>query len=278
MQPSNAAADSVCPLIPAGQPAVNKPGVAGLRYEIAFSYQDLHDSFSLVYKSYRRAGLAEETGSQIRLTPFHLLSTTEVFVTRLRETIVSTVSLIGDGAMGLPLEAIYPTNVNIIRRRGLRMAEVGCLADRRESPVRFIETFAAMGKLLAQVAMARGYDGLVAAVHPKHARLYRRVLPFVQIGNQVTCPYANGKPAVMLALVFEDQVGSDVYERFFGSMGGRADTTPRAWSDQTRDKFAELLRANQLQTLRPIAGQTSVASAPEPRQARVPKDQSANHQ
>ncbi|OYP33032.1 N-acyl amino acid synthase FeeM domain-containing protein [Rhodopirellula sp. MGV] len=213
----------------------------GLRYQIANERNELHDAFALIYQSYLHAGLVQNNDNGIRLTPYHLLDSTEVFVTKLEDTVVSTISLIGDGKLGLPLESIYRHNVQIIRRRGLKMAEIGSLADRRDSPVRFIETFAGMGRLLAQVAMSRGYDGLVAATHPKHARLYSRILPFEQIGCEATCPYANGNPAVMLALVFDDHRGSELYERFFGSLSQTSDTTPKPWSTDTLDHFSRFL-------------------------------------
>lgn len=263
MHTTNAAAASAsaCPLIPSAAQAKPKQAAPGLRYKIAQSREELRDSFTLVYHSYRRAGLVNENESQVRLTPFHLLPTTEVFVTKLQEKVVSTVSLIGDGELGLPLESIYPKNVELIRKRGLRMGEIGSLADRRDSPVRFIETFATMGRMLAQVAKQRGYDGLVAAAHPKHARLYQRILPFEQIGQTVDCPYANGNPAVMLALVFDDHCGSELYERFFGSMSNATDTTPCPWDRETYEFFNQLLHANHLQSERPLSGQTAAVTS-----------------
>ncbi len=261
MYSTDAASVSSCPLIPSAGTGTAKRAVPGLTYKIAQSRDELLAAFQLVYRSYRRAGLVEENADQIRLTPFHLLPTTEVFVTQLRGTVVSTVSLIGDGELGLPLETIYPQNVSLIRRRGLRMAEIGSLADRRDSPVRFIETFASMGRLMAQTALHRGYDGLVAVTHPKHARLYQRILPFEQIGSQGECPYANGNPAVMLALIFEDQRGSEIYERFFGSMSDPTDTSPRPWSCETRLFFRQLLAENNLQSERPLSGQIAASKS-----------------
>lgn len=264
---------SDCPLIPSAQRQPAERLAPGLTYKIAQSQDDLHQAFKLVYKSYRRAGLVDENPSEVRLTPFHLLPSTEVFITKLRDTVVSTVSLIGDGELGLPLESIYGTNVSLIRRRGLRMAEIGSLADRRDSPVRFVETFAAMGQLLAQVAMKRGYDGLVAAAHPKHARLYSRILPFEQIGHQVDCPYANGNPAVMLALVFDDHRGSQLYERFFGSLSSSTNTAPCPWSAETRAFFRHMLLQNNLQHERPIPGQ--IAASPN-RRRQTPRNRFAD--
>ena len=235
---SNTSVVSSCSLIPqAGLKRTSRLAV-GLEYGIAWQRQELEEAFGLIYESYRRAGLMEENEREIRVTPFHLLTSTEVFFTKYQGEVVSTVSLIGDGELGLPLESIYPADVAAMREGGLRMAEIGCLADRRNSPVRFIETFSTMGRMLAQVAKARGYHGLVAATHPKHARLYSRILPFEQVGEETDCPYANGNPAVMLALVFDQYRGTSLYDRFFGDMSNPTDTNYLAWDTETHRFFS----------------------------------------
>ncbi|EMI44609.1 N-acyl amino acid synthase FeeM domain-containing protein [Rhodopirellula sp. SWK7] len=245
-----------------GLPGVKRRRVldSPLVYRIAHERDELSEAFGLVYRSYLRAGLVGENEEQIRITPFHFLPTTEVFVTRYMEQVVSTVSLVGDGFLGLPLETIYPSEVKQLRANGLRMAEIGCLADRRESPVRFMETFATMGRMLAQAAKVRGYDGLVAATHPRHARLYKRILPFVQIGDVNECPYANGNPAVMLSLRFDDHKGTNLYERFFGSMASALDVECRPWSNETRNYFKQFLQSKEERENNYVRGQLAYAA------------------
>ncbi|TWU55700.1 N-acyl amino acid synthase FeeM domain-containing protein [Rubripirellula reticaptiva] len=231
-----------------------------LEFGIIHEQSDLEAAFGLVYESYIRAGLTDANETGIRLTPFHLLPTTEVFSARYEGNTVSTVSLIGDGYLGLPMEGIYSKEIKQLRDRGCRMAEIGCLADRRNSPVRFIELFATMGRMLARVAKVRGYDGLVAAVHPRHARLYQRILPFEQIGEVIECPYANGNPAVMVQLVFDDHLGSSLYERFFGVMASGFDTTLRHWSKETREYFKGHLQTDQERKDQQVSGQLAFAA------------------
>lgn len=254
---SSAAIPRECPLLPGAQASKPEPGPkhkglkkrsaleSPLRYGIANCRKDLDDAFGLMYRSYRRAGLVDANEHERRLTPYHFLPTTEVFITRYQDEVVSTVTLTGDGRLGLPLESAFPKETKDLRSSGFRMGEIGCLADRRHSPVRFIETFATMGRMLAQVAMARGYDGLVAAAHPKHARLYKRVLPFEQVGDVIECPYANGNPAVMLQLTFDDHKGSSLYQRFFGSMQSDMDLVLRPLSQETKMHFYRFLQSDQ---------------------------------
>jgi len=86
--------------------------------------------------------------------------------------------MFGDGYLGLPMESMNGDQVRRLRNQGLRLAEIGSLTDHRESQDRFINTFIQIGRLLAQIARARGIDAIVAAVHPRHARLYKRVMGF----------------------------------------------------------------------------------------------------
>ncbi|WP_145172767.1 N-acyl amino acid synthase FeeM domain-containing protein [Rubripirellula lacrimiformis] len=220
-------------------------GDAKFNYEVVHQIQDLEACFHLVYQAYRQAGLTAPHAHRLRLTPFHLLDTTEVFATRCGPQILSTVSLIGDGKLGLPVESMYPVEVEDFRQQGYRMAEIGCLADQRQSPRRFLTTFLEMMHLLTQVAKFRGYDTLVATCHPSHAKLYQRLLPFRQFGKLTSCSYANGNPALLLAVSFEWEYGTEFYERFFGKMRTAQELAPRPWNKQTTAFFERSLGAIQ---------------------------------
>ena len=71
-------------------------------------------AFRLVYHSYLRADLTEPNRHETRVTPYHLLPTTEVFVGMCRGEIISTLSLIQDGELGLPIESVYAPEIGVI--------------------------------------------------------------------------------------------------------------------------------------------------------------------
>ena len=222
---------------------------------LARSRDDLQSSFRLAFESYYDAGLVSEKPSGLRLTPHHLLPTTDVLIAKVGDTITSTLSLFGDGYLGLPMQSMYPNEIAKLRDEGLVVAEIGCLADRRHAQIRFIETFAQMGRLLAQIAFARGIDALVGAVHPKHARLYKRVMGFEQIGDLSDCPYANGNPAVALCIRFEDHVGTNLYDQYLGSPIPQKELAPYRWDRETRDYFRRVLeRDNRIGSMAGITG------------------------
>ena len=102
------------------------------------------------------------------------------------------------------MESIYPGEIEQLRNQGHWVAEVGCLADRRMEPRRFIDTFCSLTKLMAQYARTRGIDGFVIAIHPRHAKYYKSFLCFEEIGGVVNYPLVSNRPAVALFLGFEE--------------------------------------------------------------------------
>jgi hypothetical protein len=233
-----------------------------LEVAIARSRQELTEAFQLVFKSYLQAGLVGQRPSGLRLTPHHLLPTSEVLLAKSDGGVVSTLSMFGDGYLGLPMDSMYPKELKMLRNQGIRLAEIGCLADRRTCQNRFIKTFAELGRLLAQVASNRGIDAIVAVTHPRHARLYERVMGFRQMGQLSDCPYANGNPAVALFLKFEEHRGTPLYARYFDNPFTPVELELYRWDLATRQHFREILRRdNQPPGLPGIQGYYNWAAA-----------------
>jgi hypothetical protein len=186
---------------PASIPASTCPDVL---LKVAADRDERQGAFELVYQSYLRAGLCQENRCGLRVTPYQLLETTDIINAQLRSEVISTVSLVRDGELGLPMEQIYPDEVAQRRDAGLRLAEVSCLADRRRSEFRFFELFCELGRVMAQLAYRTGIDELIVSVHPRHAPLYRRYMAFEQFGDRRDYPVVCGHPAVALRLNFAE--------------------------------------------------------------------------
>jgi hypothetical protein len=189
-----------------------------VEFKVADSPTERRDAFRLVYDQYLAAGLAPPNSHRVRVTPFHLLPTTHVFVAYERGGIVATMSLVGDGVLGLPMESVYGEEVMRRRMEGLRISEVSCLADRLHDRRNFLSIFCGLSRVLAQFARRQGYHQLLVVCHPKHSAFYRRYLGFEMIGSIAQCPHVQNKPAVPLCLDFDfvDHHPPACYERFFG--------------------------------------------------------------
>ncbi len=187
-------------------------------YRIASARAEWEAAFKLIHSSYLRAGLSEPNAFGMRITPYHLLDTTDVLIAIYEGEPILTMTLVGDGDLGLPLESIYSDEVAIRRAMGRAVAEVSCLADRRLPVREFCPVFVGLSRLCAQYARFRGYDDLLIAVHPKHARLYRRLFGFEPIGPLRVYPAVRNRPAVALCLdlVRLPEAHPDGYRTLFG--------------------------------------------------------------
>lgn len=186
--------------------------------QLAQTREDYLGAFSLVHDAYCRAGLCDPHPLGLRITPHQMLETSQVFVAKYDEQVISTHTVVVDSHLGLPMEMIYPEPIARARQAGRRVAEVCCLADRRLSPKRFFDLFCELSRLMAQFSLHYGVDELWIACHPRHAKLYERRMGFRTMGGLREHPLVKDNPAVPLRvdLVNLRSEYPKVWQRFFG--------------------------------------------------------------
>ena len=204
-------------------------------------------AFRLIQSSYVTAGLAKPNAHGLRLTKYHLQDSTQVFVAELRGIMISTISLICDGPVGLPMDDTYGPELDKRRAAGLRLAEVSCLADRRKHMVRRIPVLMELFRWMVQFARVQQVDELMIAVHPKHKKFYERVLACEVIGDVRQYPSVLNNPAVPFCLNFAkiDRERPENYDRFFAVPLSLDELTPHRMAAADRAYFASLLQAQQ---------------------------------
>lgn len=211
-----------------------------LTYAIANDAASRTRAYRLVYRNYLAKRLIASNENELRVTPFHMLDSTVTFVATHGSEVICTVSLIGDGEMGLPMECVYPDEVAALRRRGLFIGEVSCLATVEMGFSRFLPIFVRLTSLMAQHARAYGMDQFLIATHPRHARFYKRYMGFQQIGPLCDYPNVRNAPAVACALDFEriDHERPPCYDDIFGERIPAAKLRPKRMTDAERDRFS----------------------------------------
>lgn len=177
-------------------------------------------AFQLAHEVYCRAGLTEENRVGKRVMRHHLLDTTDVFIAKLNGKVNFTVTLVGDGDFGMPMESLFADEVENMRSQGIRMAEVSCLAssiDPDKKRLRF-DTLVSMISLLIQTARRRGIDRLMLAVHPKHAKVYERLFGCVRCSDVKEYAAVRGNPAVLCIHDFADldEKRYPLYDQVYG--------------------------------------------------------------
>jgi hypothetical protein len=191
----------------------------GIVYKVADNQHDRSAAFRLVHDAYVDAGLMCRNVSQMRVMPHHLLATTAVFVALDNDRVIATLSLVGDGRLGLPMESVYAREVSDIRQPDCWLGEVSALASAPASTAAVgLDVVVGLMRLMAQFSRRHGLDHLLVAVHPRHARFYERCLGFRPFGSEKAYPSVCDHPAVALHLDLSrlEEDPPATYGLFFG--------------------------------------------------------------
>lgn len=188
-------------------------------YRPASTIEDWIAALRLVYHSYVRAGLIAPNKYMLRVTPYHLLPTTDLFIACEGPRVILTMSLVRDGILGIPAEAVYPEAIGAHRKERRVFGEVTCLAG-EEIGNTGLSHFIELVRLLAQYArFTEHLDEVFIAVHPRHALFYEKFLGFEQVGDVREYPSVQNRPAVLLCLdaTTLQQRHPRAYQILFGS-------------------------------------------------------------
>lgn len=154
---------------------------SGLTFHVARSLEQVTAAWKLVYYRYHENGLIDDNDFAIHCTPFAVQHRSVIIYGAKSGEVASTITVMNDTDAGLPLDGVYPNELNELRRQGHRLLEVGLLADRRSSMRRFI---VAMHHLMRYPYFwGKHLDmDILCGVHPHHADFYKKQLGFEQIG------------------------------------------------------------------------------------------------
>lgn len=179
--------------------------INGVIYKEA-SKNELDDVYSLLYESYLRVGLTVINDSQRKVTKWHKLPNTFVYIAREKDQLIYTVTLIIDSEHGLPIEEIFKDEIEKFRLQKLALAEVSCLASKFGylSVIENLNVLTNLIKLLILEARSKSIDQLVLSVHPTHAKFYERFFGCYIIGPPKEYSIVMNNLAVLCVHNFKD--------------------------------------------------------------------------
>ena len=178
--------------------------VDGVTFTIAESLDSQFECLSLVHERYVASGLMQPNQYGVRVLPEHCEPYSAILMAYDQLGVVCTSTLVLDGPRGLPIEELYPDEVQQRRDAGLKLAEVSCLAGQTSSdpltrPSR--PPIARMMTFLGGLAQFLQVDRLLIAVHPRHSRFYRRKFGFEVFGEEKTYGKVQNRPAIPCEIV-----------------------------------------------------------------------------
>lgn len=193
---------------PPASPDVSRPGrpTSGLEYYVAQTLAEVEEAWGLVYDAYRRDDLIDVNPYQIHTTTQAIGPDTAVILGCLGPLAVGTISAYTDGPNGLPLDSVYLTEINALRRSGRKLMEVGLFADRREHINRAADGLFALMRFSYFFGFPMECDDIVIGVHPRHAPFYMRLLGFERLGAVRSYPTVKDHAVVLLRLQLKESL------------------------------------------------------------------------
>lgn len=166
--------------------------------QMAHTAAELTAAYTLVHDQYIKRGYQTAHPKGVHFTPHFALPTSHTFIASIGPEVVGTLTMVIDGAFGLPMEKEYPDEIKDLRKQGHRMAELSCLVTRRpkDLPV-LLRLFHAV---YAYALHQQGVTDFCIAVTTEHQSFYQDNLLFEQAGP--ARPYApyNRENAVVMRL------------------------------------------------------------------------------
>lgn len=165
--------------------------------KLAETTSEFEQSFQIVHDAYLSSGYIKEPHpSGMAYSHFSLLPTTSIFIFKTFQTVISTMSFFKDtSTFSLPMDAVYKPELDVLRDKGLKIAEVGALAT--PSKRRWSNLVIYLSKALFNYARMIDLDKVCIMVNPKHVRFYKEIFLFEELAEERMYD-AVGAPAVAL--------------------------------------------------------------------------------
>ncbi|QDU70319.1 N-acyl amino acid synthase FeeM domain-containing protein [Mucisphaera calidilacus] len=173
---------------------------SGLTFDVARDLAEVEECWSLVYRSYIKAGLIEPNAERVHTVPQTISPGTLVAYGRIHDVIVSTMTVYLDGPLGLPLDMVYKDELDQLRGEGRKLVELGLFADRRQHLYRSIDAILELMRYCTHYSVNEGHLDAVVGVNPRHVPFYVKLLGFEAIGETKTYETVNDFPVVLLHL------------------------------------------------------------------------------
>jgi hypothetical protein len=171
------------------------------RFRIAQGREDFESACRLVHDQYVRRGYMAPQESGLRLSLWHALPEVTTFIGERQGHLVSTMTLFQDSELGLPMDAIYKKELDHLRSKGRKIAEVGALAT--HPTIQYEDQTVLMhgNKIAINYSQKHiGIDDLVIAINPKHEWFYANIMLLEKIGGLAFYDYVEKAPAVAYRL------------------------------------------------------------------------------
>ncbi len=177
--------------------SLNDKILAGLTFGLARNTSQRRQALQLRHEVYARKGLVLETNG-LYVPPQAFLPASALLVARREDTVIGTLSVYADSEIGLPIDKVHPVEVDRMRSRVSRVAEVGGLAVAEED--RSFGVTLMLYYAMFKWCRLHDFGGLIASTHPSAKRVYQSAFLFEILGPECPHPRWRSAPSIPLGL------------------------------------------------------------------------------
>lgn len=164
----------------------NANRVSKVTFKEAETESELKQSSILLYKAYLKKGYIK-TGQEVA-SRYETGPNRRTFVAKDGDMVLMTLTLIMDSPLGLPMDNIYRPEVNTLRLKGRKIAELSGLAGHETLRGKGMFIFLGLTRLIYSYAEQIGIDDICIAINPRHSSFYENVLLFEYLGGERPYP------------------------------------------------------------------------------------------
>ncbi len=166
-----------------------------LTFEVATTKESLEESFKLVQDSYKQVKITNNIDDIYRITKFHCLPTTRVFVAKYDRKIIATLTVILDSSFKLPIDQF--TSVDYLRKTGRRICEFSSLAVHKDWRKRGNGVFIPFSIYVLKFCRLNfGIDDVVMVTKSSARFFYSDLYLFKGLEEKIrNATYVNNKPS-----------------------------------------------------------------------------------
>lgn len=197
-------------LLKANLADIDRPSI-----KIAETRDEHEQAFALVYKEYQEQGyIRQPHPKQLAYNIYNFLPSTCVYIFKSYLTVISTLTHIFDSPeFGLPMDALYRSEVNSLRDKGRVVTELSALATPKE--VRWCNLMIYLAKTMFEYSRLSRINDICIMVNPKHVPFYKAIFLFDDFGDEKHYIDVDA-PAVALRIDFDkiDEKLNQVYKDY----------------------------------------------------------------
>src|SRR5690606_14492473 len=145
----------------------------GIRFEVAQTARQVETAWGMVYDAYRAVGFVRPNRFGLHACCELIGPETAVIVGRIGGLPVNTITAVGDGPEGLPLDAVYNDELEKLRLQGRRMVEIGMFADRRPDSDNSFHALLELMRYAFWFGACLGITDYICGIPPHRARMYQ---------------------------------------------------------------------------------------------------------